>query len=87
MKKSNKKEIPNIKEIMEDANKALEVIDDLDNINIENFDIEDYSKKINIMEKELSKKYKNYNHSIDEDIKNIEKRIREDIENNVDTKK
>ena len=86
MKKSNKKEIPNIKEIMEDANKALEVIDDLDNINIENFDIENYSKKINIMEKELSKKYKNYNHSIDEDIKNIEKRIREDIENNVDTK-
>ena len=86
MKKSNKKEIPNIKEIMEDANKALEVIDDLDNINIENFDIEDYSKKINIMEKELSKKYKNYNHSIDEDHKNIEKHIREDIENNVDTK-
>ena len=59
MKKSNKKENPNPKEILKDTNKILDLIDKLDNINIETLNIESIEKEINFLQKNFNKKYKN----------------------------
>ena len=86
MKKSNKKEIPNVKEIMEDANRALEVIDEIDGLDLETGDIKKFEKKLQNIEKELTTKYKKYKHNfnLSKDIQDIEKQIREEMKDNLD---
>tara|TARA_R110000803_G_scaffold27812_1_gene64714 strand:+ start:478 stop:678 length:201 start_codon:yes stop_codon:yes gene_type:complete len=53
-----KKSKINEKDIINDTNKMLNFIDDLDNIDIEKVDIEKLEKDIKTFENELIKKYK-----------------------------
>tara|TARA_R110000796_G_scaffold198385_1_gene314661 strand:- start:278 stop:478 length:201 start_codon:yes stop_codon:yes gene_type:complete len=53
-----KKSKINEKDIINDTNKMLNFIDDLDNIDIEKVDIEKLEKDIKTFENELTKKYK-----------------------------
>jgi hypothetical protein len=74
MKNLNKKELSDINEVINDTNDIFSIIDELDNINIDNIDIEQYKKKLNNIEEEISIKYQKY-------------KKKKDIKNNLDTKK
>ncbi len=48
----------NKEELINDTNKILNFMDELDNMDIENIDVTKLEKDIHIFEKELNKKYK-----------------------------
>ena len=56
MKKSNKKETFNPEEVLEDANKLIKIINDIDNIDMNNID--SLEEELKSFEKTLSDKYK-----------------------------
>lgn len=53
-----KKSEINKEELINDTNKILNFMDELDNMDIENIDVTKLEKDIHIFEKELNKKYK-----------------------------
>ena len=55
----NKKAKIDSDDLMKDTNKILKIINNLETMNLENIDIKKLEEEINIVEKDLRKKYKN----------------------------
>ena len=55
----NKKQKIDSNDLMKDTNKILKIINNLETMNLENIDIKKLEEEINIVEKDLRKKYKN----------------------------
>ncbi len=55
----NKKQKIDPDDLMKDTNKILKIINNLETMNLENIDIKKLEEEINIVEKDLRKKYKN----------------------------
>ena len=55
----NKKTKIDSDDLMEDTNKILKIVNNLETMNLENIDIKKLEEEINIVEKDLRKKYKN----------------------------
>tara|TARA_R110000822_G_scaffold262096_1_gene386517 strand:- start:41 stop:253 length:213 start_codon:yes stop_codon:yes gene_type:complete len=55
----NKKTKVDSDDLMKDTNKILKIINNLETMNLENIDIKKLEEEINIVEKDLRKKYKN----------------------------
>jgi len=58
MKKSNKKRLE--EDIVEDIDKILSYVNNLDNLDIESTNLNDLEKEINSLNNEFNKKYKKY---------------------------
>jgi len=55
----NKKTKIDSDDLMEDTNKILKIVNNLETMNLENIDIKKLEEEINTVEKDLRKKYKN----------------------------